>query len=138
MRYAILNNENRVVNIVQREGRQDWVTPQGYRAVPCPNEQIGIGYVFEGDIFYATQSLPGEPLGSRIYKALYPFLITFSVLSALTVVVGLGLWLYQTISGQALDWYKVALWGFLGCWVFPGLLIGLGVWVARLERPENN
>jgi hypothetical protein len=47
------------------------------------------------------------------------------------------LWLYQTISGQALDWHKVALWGFLGCWVFPGLLIGLGVWVARLERLEN-
>lgn len=137
MRYAILNNENRVINIIQREGQHGWVTPQGYRAVPCPNEQIGIGYVLEGDTFYATQSLKGEPWALRIYKALYPFLITFSVLSALTVIVGLGLWLYQALSGQTLDWHKVALWGFFGCWVFPGVLIGLGVWVARLERLEQ-
>lgn len=136
MRYAILNNEGRVVNIVQREGGSSWAAPQGYRAVPCPDEEIGIGYVLEGDTFRATRKLSGEPLGLRFYKALYPFLLAFSVLSALTVLVGLGLWVYQALSGQALNWYKVALWGFLGCWVFPGLLIGLGVWVSRLEREE--
>lgn len=134
MKYAILNNQGKVVNVVNHDGASRWVAPLGYRAVPCPDDKVGIGYVFDGDSFYATQFRAGRPMVLQLYQTLYPYLIAFSVLSSLTVLIGLGLWVFQLISGEQLDWGRVALFGFLGCWVFPALLIGLGVWVAKLEQ----
>jgi hypothetical protein len=74
---------------------------------------------------------------ARAYNSIYPVLIMFSICSILVTLIGLGLWMYQVLGGHQINWMWFVLWGFAGCWIFPGLTITLGVWVAKLESAEQ-
>ena len=135
MRYAIVDSKGQVVQVLVREEQTAWLPPLGHEAVPCPDE-VGIGYSYDGKVFVATA--PKRALLSRrVYQAAYPVLMVLFALSYLTLMLGLGMLLYQVVTDNPTSWKSIALIGFMGTWFFPALIIGLGILSAQPElKPE--
>jgi hypothetical protein len=135
MRYAIVNSKGQVVQVLVREEQTAWLPPLGHKVVPCPDE-VGIGYSYDGKVFVATA--PKRALLNRqVYQAAYPVLMVLFGISYLTLMVGLGMLLYQVVTDTETLWKSVALVGFMGTWFFPALIIGLGILSAQPNLSKN-
>lgn len=129
MRYAIVDSKGQVVQVVVRKEQSTWLPPLGHEVVPCP-DSVGIGYSYDGKVFVATA--PKRALLSRqVYQMAYPVLMVLFAISYLTLMLGLGMLLYQVVSDNPTPWKDLALAGFMGTCFFPALIIGLGILSAQ-------
>lgn len=129
MRYAIVDQQGQVVKVLDHSERPIQTLPRGHAAVPCSGT-VGVGYGYDGDTFYALSRTNNDEQ-SNLYTALYPVLISLVGISFLALMIGLGMCLYQLLSGDPTPWTPWCVYGFIGTWLFPGIMIGLGVYSAR-------
>lgn len=59
MKYAVVNPQNQVVNVILWDGQSPWRPPLGHHAIACP-EYTGIGHIYN--------NLTGEFVAPEIKK----------------------------------------------------------------------